>query len=80
MSQTHECQIPGCDTIIRIRFTMCHQHWHMVPRALQDRVNDEYHAWEEIGRGHITVGYRKAVEAAIEIVTEKTRRDDDPVS
>jgi hypothetical protein len=72
MSRTQNCQIPGCDTVIRTRFLLCHQHWQMLPRSLQDRVNDEYRRWMEQGGGDPTVGYRKVVEEAIKRVTEKS--------
>lgn len=75
MSRTHNCRIPGCDTIIRVRFLMCHDHWQMLPRSLQDRVNDEYRRWEEIGQGQLTVGYVRAAEEAIKHVTEKEAQE-----
>lgn len=76
MSKTHNCQIPGCDTVIRVRFPLCHRHWQQLPRSLQDAVNDEYRTWQEVGQEHPTVGYRKAVEAAIRHVTEREAPDD----
>ncbi len=78
MSRTHTCQIPDCETVIRVRFLLCHEHWTMLPRSIQDRVNDKYHLWQEIGQEHPTVGYRKAVEAAIQHITEKEAPDDQP--
>lgn len=68
MSRTRDCQIPGCDTIIRAKLLMCHLHWIRVPHHIRDAVNHEHRLWREAGQDHPTVGYLKAARQAIDYV------------
>jgi hypothetical protein len=38
VSESHECPIPGCETLIPFDKLLCHPHWCRVPGPLRRRV------------------------------------------
>jgi hypothetical protein len=71
LSKTHNCQIPGCETVIRVRFLFCHEHWEKLSHSLKDAVNDEYRLWQEVGQEQPTVRYKEVAQAAINHVDKR---------
>jgi hypothetical protein len=48
-SRMHQCAAVGCYMTIYERFLMCHKHWNLVPRDLQDLVTAR---WDDMQRGN----------------------------
>lgn len=43
--QQRLCAVGTCPVVIGDKFLMCLEHWHAVPMASRQRVNDAFRAW-----------------------------------
>ena len=74
MNETHACPIEGCKhddvTVDRV---LCHKHWAMVPRDLQNQV----YRWAKISgkRGKVQSEHIQTIRSAIEAVNDKCRSE-----
>lgn len=74
MIDTHACPIEGCQhTDVAVDKVMCHKHWAMVPRDLQNSV----YRWARISsqRKRIQGEHLKAVRSVIESVNDQCRKE-----
>ena len=56
------CHAHGCARMIKPRLLMCHKHWAMVPRKLQDRI---YLALYDMDEGRSQIPYLAATSEAV---------------
>lgn len=63
----HRCPVDRCPRLVESSKLLCHEHWRLVPRYLQNRL---YRAYDH-GRGAGSLLHNAAVLACVEIVNRQ---------
>ena len=73
--ETRPCPVGGCPRRMPTYWLMCRPHWRRVPILLKRAVWATYQEGQEDDLSRVTPEYLKARRAAIEAVSDGSRRD-----